>query len=112
MNVIGRCVIAGNVRQTAEIAFGDADLPEYLDLKNYGASFMKFANNNMLKVKSVFFMIEINPGRQSYGWTSNNSVIAKVGMDYRPVVERILINGEPGIFWLENAQKYSRMVLI
>lgn len=35
MNVIGRCVIAGNVRQTAEIAFGDPT-PEYLDLKNYG----------------------------------------------------------------------------
>lgn len=36
MNLIGRCVVAGNVRQTAEIAFGRADLNEYLDLKNYG----------------------------------------------------------------------------
>lgn len=33
MNLIGKCVVSGNVRRTAEIAFGDPDLDEYLDLK-------------------------------------------------------------------------------
>ena len=33
MNCIGRCVVAGDVRQTAEIAFGDPNSTEYLDLK-------------------------------------------------------------------------------
>src|SRR6185312_8656943 len=32
MNYIGRCVVAGNVRRTAEIAFGDPNSDEYLDL--------------------------------------------------------------------------------
>lgn len=35
MNHIGRCVVAGNVRQSAEIAFGEPT-EEYLNLKNYG----------------------------------------------------------------------------
>ena len=40
---------------------------------------------------------------------SNNSVMAEVGMDYTDISRRIAANGEPGIFWLKNAQAYSRM---
>ena len=72
---------------TAEIAFGDPDSAEYLDLKNYA----------------------VNPQRAAYGWTSNNSVYAKVGMDYAAACERVRVNGEPGFAWLENMQKYGRM---
>jgi len=35
MNMIGVCVVAGNVRRTAEIAFGDYDSEEYRRLKDY-----------------------------------------------------------------------------
>jgi len=44
-----------------------------------------------------------------YGWVSNNSIYAKIGMDYSKVVENIINNGEPGLVWLENMRKYSRM---
>jgi len=87
MNLIGKCVVAGNVRRTAEIVFGDADSQEYLDLKNY----------------------EVNPHRAEYGWTSNNSIFAELGMDYTDACERVKLNGEPGFAWLENMQNYSRM---
>ena len=87
MNLIGKCVVAGNVRRTAEIVFGEADDEEYLDLKNY----------------------KVNPHREQYGWTSNNSIFAELGMDYTDVCERIVDNGEPGFAWLENMKKYSRM---
>jgi len=36
MNVIGVCTVAGNIRRSAEIAFGQADCKEFLDLKSYG----------------------------------------------------------------------------
>lgn len=88
MNLIGKCVVAGNVRRTAEIVFGDAKSEEYLDLKNY----------------------EKNPHREEFGWTSNNSVFAEIGMDYGPAAERIRINGEPGFAWLDNMQGYGRMM--
>jgi ribonucleoside-triphosphate reductase len=87
MNLIGKCVVAGNVRRTAEIVFGDADSEEYLDLKNY----------------------KVNPHREMYGWTSNNSIFAELGMDYTDVCKRIVDNGEPGLAWLENMRTYSRM---
>jgi len=87
-NFIGKCVVAGNVRRTAEIVFGDPYNEEYLDLKNY----------------------KINAKRETYGWTSNNSIFAELGMDYGPACERINMNGEPGFAWLENMQSYSRMM--
>ena len=87
MNLIGKCVVAGNVRRTAEIVFGDPDNEEYLDLKNY----------------------KVNPHRDQFGWTSNNSIFAELGMDYTEASKRIVDNGEPGLAWLENMRHYSRM---
>ncbi len=87
MNLIGKCVVAGNVRRTAEIVFGDPFDDEYLDLKNY----------------------DVNPHRDQYGWTSNNSIFAELGMDYTDVCKRIVDNGEPGFAWLENMRTFSRM---
>ena len=87
MNLIGRCVVAGNVRRTAEIAFGSPDSDEYLDLKNYAK----------------------NAHRAEYGWTSNNSVFATLGMKYNKVCDRVRTNGEPGFAWLQNMQNYGRM---
>jgi len=87
MNLIGKCVVAGNVRRTAEIVFGEPDNEEYLDLKNY----------------------KVNPHRDQFGWTSNNSVFAELGMDYTEIAKRIVDNGEPGLAWLDNMRHYSRM---
>ena len=76
MNLIGKCVVAGNVRRTAEIVFGEPDNEEYLDLKNY----------------------KVNPHRDQYGWTSNNSVFAEVRYGlFRDSKKRIVDNGEPGL---------------
>ena len=87
MNLIGKCVVAGNVRRTAEIVFGDPHNEEYLDLKNY----------------------KVNPDRETYVWTSNNSIFAELGMDYTEAAKRIIDNGEPGFAWLDNMRHYSRM---
>ncbi|CAI2166635.1 18262_t:CDS:10 [Funneliformis geosporum] len=83
MNLIGKCVVTGNVRRVAEIAFGDPSDNEYINLKNY----------------------DINPHRSEYGWTSNNSV----SFDYTTICEQVRKNGEPGFAWLDNARAYSRM---
>ena len=57
MNLIGKCIVTGNVRRSAEIVFGDPTSEEYLDLKNY----------------------KVNPERETFGWMSNNSVFAELG---------------------------------
>lgn len=75
------------VHNTAEIAFGKYDSQEFMNLKDYS----------------------LNPDRMSYGWTSNNSIFAELGMDYTEVTKRININGEPGLAWLDNMRNFSRM---
>jgi ribonucleotide reductase alpha subunit len=87
MNLIGVCVVSGNVRRSAEIAFGAPDDEEFLALKDY----------------------EKNPERAAFGWTSNNSIFAEIGMDYTSVAKQTQYNGEPGYMWLDNARDYSRM---
>lgn len=88
MNLIGKCVIAGNIRRVAEIALGEANDNEFIELKDYN----------------------LNPDRVEYGWVSNNSIYADIGMDYSKVAEKIRLNGEPGLCWLENMRAYGRMV--
>jgi ribonucleoside-triphosphate reductase len=90
MNMIGKCVVAANVRSSAEIALGDANDTAFLDLKDW----------------------EINPvrmGADGWGYTSNNSVIAESGQDYSHLAERMALNGEPGIIWLDVVRKYGRL---
>lgn len=86
MNLIGKAVVSGNVRRSALLALGTED-PEFLDLKDYNK----------------------NPERAEYGWASNNSVLATQGMSYTDIAARIASAGEPGLVWLDNIQKYSRM---
>jgi len=85
MNITGRCVVSGGVRRTAQIAFGEPDDQEFLDLKM-----------DMEKVSA-------------WRWASNNSITAKVGMDYSEVAKRTATNGEPGYLWLDNARAFGRM---
>ena len=85
MNLIGKCVVAGNVRRSAEIALGDATDLDFITSKQ--------------DEKKLY----------SHRWASNNSVFAFKGLDYSFIADQIAINGEPGIFWLDNAKAYSRM---
>jgi ribonucleoside-diphosphate reductase alpha chain len=88
-NAIGACVVAGNVRRSAEIALGDPDDRTFLDLKNY----------------------KKNPERAEIGWMSNNTVILSKTEDFEKIPQiarRIKNNGEPGICNLINMQKYGR----
>lgn len=91
MTNIGKCVISGNVRRSAEISLGDFDDSEWFNMK-----------------KVVF--PEDHP--RSARWAANISVIAKVGSNYHDIAKAIIEgnNGEPGIVWLDNSRKFSRMI--
>ncbi len=97
MNHIGVCVVAGNIRRTAEIALGDPSSEEYMKLKDY-----RF-NPTTGEVEGS------NKHRVGYGWTSNNSVFCSLGEDYSGIADQIATNGEPGVAWLDNMRKFSRM---
>lgn len=87
MNLIGVCVVSGNVRRSALVALGSAEDDEFVNLKDY----------------------ERYPERASFGWMSNNSVIVNVGDDLTPIINGIKNNGEPGVMWLDTARNYGRL---
>lgn len=91
-NSIGACVVAGNVRRSAEICLGNVEDDTFINLKNY----------------------KENPERGQIGWMSNNSIVLKPDCDYEhlscipEMAKRIIDNGEPGFVNLVNIQKYGR----
>lgn len=86
--LVGRCVVSGNVRRSATIAFGEPKDEEFLNLKN------PVLNKEAL---------------EHHRWAANDSVFAEVGMDYTRTAELTAINGEPGYQWMDNARKFGRM---
>lgn len=99
-NKIGVCVVSGNVRRSAEIAFGQPDDKDYLKLKdyNYNPDLGEYGGYEGPEKE-----------RAAWGWSSNNSIFADVGMDYSEHGAQTAKNGEPGYLWLENAKKHGRM---
>jgi len=75
-------------------AFGDPQSPEYLDLKNYRVNPHRQAFGKIFGLQWYGVML-LTSGMFCHlaGWTSNNSVFATVGMDYRDACQRIRDNG-------------------
>lgn len=88
-NMIGVCVVAGNVRRSAEIAIGNHEDQDFITMKDY--------NKYPEEVKT-------------HRWASNNSIFAEVGKtDYRKLAPSIALNGEPGLVWLDNIRNFGRL---
>lgn len=93
-NLIGVCVVSGNVRRSAELLMGRIDDADFLNLKNPAV----FPDRNSYDPK--------NPG---WAWMSNNSVSVEVGQDLDPIIDGIARNGEPGVIWMDVTRKYGRL---
>ena len=93
-NLIGVCVVSGNVRRSAELLMGRLDDETFLNLKNAE----KFPERNSYDPK--------NPG---WAWMSNNSVEVSVGQNLDGIVDGISRNGEPGVIWMDVSRKYGRL---
>jgi ribonucleoside-triphosphate reductase len=93
-NLIGVCVVSGNVRRSAELLIGRIDDQDFLDLKNAE----RFPERN-----------SYDPANPGWGWMSNNSVEVAVGTDFDPIIDGIVRNGEPGVIWMDVSRKYGRL---
>jgi adenosylcobalamin-dependent ribonucleoside-triphosphate reductase len=93
-NLIGKCVVSGNVRRSAELLIGRIDDQDFLNLKNAEA----FPERN-----------SYDPETPGWGWMSNNSVMVNVGTDFAPIVDGIIRNGEPGVIWEDMSKQYGRL---
>lgn len=88
MNMVGVCVVSGNVRRSALLALGALSDKNFVNSKDY----------------------EQFPYRTGWGWMSNNTVDVQTGDDLSGVVEGIRLNGEPGVSWRDVTQNYGRLI--
>lgn len=94
-NLIGVCVVSGNVRRSAELLVGRLDDKDFLNLKNSAV----FPERN-----------SYDPDAPGWAWMSNNSVSVEVGDNLSHIVEGIALNGEPGVVWMDVSRKYGRLI--
>ncbi len=83
INCVGVCVVAGNVRRSAEIICLPITDPVFLDMKDY----------------------EKYPYRGAHGWMSKNSAILEDDSDFEllgEIASRVIKAGEPGILNKKN----------
>lgn len=98
-NMIGRCVVAGNVRRTALIAVSDSDDLDFARMKNW-----ELAETEWDKWAQM-----------NHRWASNNSLIVDDPSFYdseifREVVQSVQVNGEPGFLNRYLGQNFGRIV--
>ncbi len=94
VNLIGTCVVSGNVRRSATLALGNAGDETFMNLKN----------SELFPERNSF-----DPENPGWAWMSNNSISAEVGTNYEDYVDLITENGEPGFIWLDVARNYGRL---
>jgi ribonucleoside-triphosphate reductase len=94
INLIGTCVVSGNVRRSATLALGTPEDEGFINLKNPEV----FPERN-----------SYDPEKPGWAWMSNNSIAAEVGTKYEDYVDLIADNGEPGFIWLDVARNYGRL---
>ncbi|MBQ5557095.1 MAG: ribonucleoside-triphosphate reductase, adenosylcobalamin-dependent [Aeriscardovia sp.] len=86
-NLIGKAVVAGNVRRSAELALGDWDDDGFRTMKQDQE---KLAHHR---------------------WASNNSVVVDGKPEqYEQVAHEVIVNGEPGVVDLNLSRHYGRLV--
>jgi ribonucleoside-triphosphate reductase len=93
VQLIGTCVVAGNVRRTALILIGDQNDKEYVESKNYS--------------------LPQNLEASQWRWASNNSVDISVNTDretLRNLSVNIYYNGEPGYVNVELSRNFGRII--
>ena len=94
VNLIGTCVVSGNVRRSATLALGTPEDDGFINLKNPEV----FPERN-----------SYDPEKPGWAWMSNNSIAAEIGTKYEDYVDLIADNGEPGFIWLDVARSYGRL---
>ncbi len=135
-NLIGVCVVSGNVRRSAELMLGrraDKGFLRFKDFSRYeqrkciciGHDHLSdpfFPNNCNAGCacrqapggEGDFEWVQVSQGtadhRAEWGWMSNNSIAAEVGEDLSDLHEGIALNGEPGVVWMDVSRAYGRLI--
>lgn len=85
-NFIGKCVVSGNVRRSAEIAIGDADDIPFITAK---------------RDREALY---------DHRWASNNTITVSDDADWDSIAQSIADNGEPGLYNHYLSRNFGRLI--
>lgn len=134
-NLIGKCVVAGNVRRSAQLALSPPDDSDFFQMKNWSTAAVQTGsrapdelklldqadydayNANLWNTQNGVAKGIVEKYRDAdwawkfggWRWSSNNSMAAVVGQDYRRYEASIKEAGEPGFAWLDTMRAYGRL---
>jgi len=132
MNMIGRCVIAGNVRRTAQLSIGSTDDIGFMQMKDFGVvdeicqtdvsgNFIWENGKRVLKPMNILQhlyeekelqgLIYTHHAQSNHRWSSNNSLMVTPEFDdWKFLSDKLKINGEPGYINEYLIQNYGRLI--
>ena len=94
MAILGKSVVSGGQRRSAELALGSPDDEDFVNLKNWN-----LPEN------------ERRMGPDGFGNMANHSLDVKTGAELSSnIVERMIHNGEPGVCYMDVARTRGRMI--
>ncbi len=111
MNWIGKCVVAGSIRRTAQISLGDVNDTDFIDAKNWKVNPERMGvqvdeEGNAVVGEDGWPLYSSDGG---WGNMSNNSIVYGLNDTLDHLVERVAMNGEPGLINLGLIQNYGRL---
>lgn len=112
VNHIGVCVVAGNIRRSAEILLGDEGDAEFTKLKD-PSQLRDWQREQSLATTALDKLrlkkqIDYHP-LYTHRWASNNSLMCSTKSNFSSILPSIVANGEPGVLFMDNIRSYSRM---
>lgn len=132
-NMIGKIVVAGNVRRTAEIGIARASDKLFAQLKNDPVAMGNMPPQELIDLQEVNEVGNVigDPSKTywdiidtliekyknepwaykigGWRWASNNSILGETVINFNDYDGTIRTNGEPGFFWLDLAREYGRL---
>lgn len=112
MNMVGCCIVAGNVRRSATIALGHPDDAEFAKLKDYGEWGRVGTNKQGKPIWGITKKTKWSY-RRNFGWMSNNSYVLSEREHFERMIPLIAsgirLNGEPGFYNLKAVRSHGRL---
>lgn len=111
-NLIGRCVVAGGIRRTAEMLLGFADDEDFVKLKDPTELNELFDQLSSETDENAKNEIQEKINRHPivhHRWASNNTIYYNRGDNMELLADLNKKQINIGAFWLDNAQNFGRM---
>ncbi len=91
-NLVAKAAVSGGSRRSALLSTGTVESEEWLSIKDWNAGHQRTQVDG-------------------WAWMSNNSVLADVKSDLSSIFteDLVLLNGEPGVLFLDMARNYGRL---